>query len=146
MKKWACGFSLLEMLIVLAIAATLAAMAHAGYTRYAMRLRRVEGQTALMDAMQQLERHALATGTYGDGAEAPEKPWTGLPATSPRGAYRLSVNRCPDAAGRPEAASFRSCVRLQAEPRSFDDADCGTLVLHSDGWRGTAHGEVSQCW
>ena len=58
------GFSLLEMLIVIAIMAVLAAIAIPSYTRYVVRAQRVEARDTLQAVASQIEQNYLVSRNY----------------------------------------------------------------------------------
>ncbi|MFC5741604.1 type IV pilin protein [Dyella tabacisoli] len=59
------GFSLIELMVVVAIVAILAAIAIPAYGRYADRARRVDGQELLLRIAHAQERHYATYNTYG---------------------------------------------------------------------------------
>jgi type IV pilus assembly protein PilE len=60
-----CGFSLIELMVVLAIIAILAAIAIPSYGRYAFRARRPDGQELLLRIANAQERFYAANNHYG---------------------------------------------------------------------------------
>jgi type IV pilus assembly protein PilE len=143
------GFTLIEVLTVLAILAVLAAIAYPTYAGYITKTRRIEGQVALIEAMQQEERYFTQNNTYtefsSDSTEPQEKrfKWfSGSAAAS--SAYELRARACPGLA-------IGQCVELQATPGTgkvdakFRDSGCATLTLNSAGER-TASGTADRCW
>ena len=143
------GFSLVEIMIVLAIVGILASIAYPSYASYITRSRRIEGQLALMDILQQQERFYSLHNTYvafdADSTD-PEarrfKWWSG--GDAPGSAYELRGDACP---GR----DIRECVQVRAVPGTervdvkFRDSECGTLSLNSIGQRGPSPATV-RCW
>jgi type IV pilus assembly protein PilE len=143
------GFSLIELMIVMAVVLVLAAVAYPSYAGYMTRTRRIEGQIALMEAVQQQERFYTRNNTYiafssasTDAEERRFKWWSGSAAAT--SAYELKAHACP---GR----ELTECVEVQAMPgtamvnASFRDADCDTLTLNSAGEH-SASGPLQRCW
>jgi type IV pilus assembly protein PilE len=65
------GFTLIELMIVVAIIGIIAAIAYPNYTEYVERARRTDAQGALMGLAAAMERHRTANGTY-LGAGSPD--------------------------------------------------------------------------
>ncbi len=140
------GFTLIETMVVLLILAVLAALAYPSYAGHVARMRRIEGQVALIDALQQQERHhALHHSYVAFSAAEPVaglRWWSGSRALD--SAYELEARAC-------EGAELRDCVELVARPgtlnvdATYSDAECGTLTLSSTGEQG-ASGTSNQCW
>lgn len=148
MKRTA-GFSLVEIMIVLAIVGILASIAYPGYAGYIARSRRIEGQMALLDILQQQERFYSLHNTYvefsadsTDPAAQRFKWWSGGEASG--SAYELRGEACPD-------RDISECIEVKAVPGTervdtkFSDSECGTLSLNSIGQRGQS-GRAARCW
>lgn len=147
--KRATGFTLIEVLIVLAILAILTAIAYPNYAGYITRTRRIEGQIALIEAIQQQERFYTSNNTYiafSSGSTDPQekrfKWWSGSAAR--HSAYELSAHACP-------GHDLSQCVEVRAVPGTdkvdpgFKDAQCETLTLDSANQR-TSGGTLERCW
>ncbi|HEU4374156.1 MAG TPA: type IV pilin protein [Telluria sp.] len=143
------GFTLVEVSIVAAILAVLAAIAYPSYAGYVTKSRRIEGQIALIEAVQQQERFYTRYNTYAafssdstDEQARRFKWWSGSVAA--RSAYELRAHACP-------GADLSQCVEVQAFPGTakvdagFRDADCQTLSLNSAGDH-AASGPFARCW
>src|SRR5512137_2193347 len=77
------GYSLTELLAVMAILAVLTAIAIPAYTGYIARGKRAEGRAGLMEATTWMERWRTERGRYDDPANAnnppPGFPWAQIP-------------------------------------------------------------------
>ncbi len=58
------GFTLIELMITVAIVGILAAIAYPSYQDSVRKGKRAEGRTALVDFLQQQERYLTQTGSY----------------------------------------------------------------------------------
>jgi type IV pilus assembly protein PilE len=140
------GFSLLELLLVLAIASVLMCIALPGYREVAIRAHRVAGKVALMDVVARQERHLLNHKRYGASLDE-----LGLGPNYYIGPTAEMVSE--------ESAVYR--VELALEDGVFSgvravpwnsqrrDTDCGTFTLDRRGSRGVlgSHaGQPDRCW
>ena len=143
------GFTLVELMIVVAIIGILASIAYPGYASYITRSRRIEGQMAMLDIMQQQERFYSLHNTYvafsaesDDPAAQRFKWWSGDQAAG--SAYELRGEACPD-------RDISDCIEVKAVPGTdrvnarFKDPECGTMTLNSIGKRGPTGG-AARCW
>lgn len=147
--RQSAGWTMIELLAALVVAAVLAAACYPSYSQFVVRSKRVEGQAALMLLMQQEERHFSANNSYivfssgsSDPAERKFQWWSGPSAAS--SAYEIKASACDD-------DTIANCVKLVATPgteqvdRHYKDEECGNLILTSAGQR-LATGRSSRCW
>ena len=131
------GFTLIELMITVAIVGILGAIAYPSYTEYVRRGHRAEARAGLLQAQMWLERAATATGTYPATAGFPANL-----AKVPNDRYTIAY--IPT--GNP-VASFN----LTATPKGAQLNDkCGTYTLSNTGVRGangvTSGAIVTECW
>lgn len=147
--RYGKGFTLVELLAVLAILGILAALVYPSYTQQMVKAHRLDAQLALLDAMQRQEQYRALHHTYiaysveAGAADADGFPtWTGTSAAA--SAYELDAYPCP-------GQDVSQCIELRARPgtdnvdTAFADPDCGVLTIDSTGQQ-TASGPAPRCW
>ena len=129
MKRVRKGFTLIEVMIVVAILAIVATIAYPSYQRYVQQSYRAQAQADLMEIAQFMERQYTITNAY------PSDP-DRLPATSPDSGtirYRITLTAVSDDA-----------FTLSAAPDGPQIGDrCGTMTLDNRNNR-TSVGD--NCW
>lgn len=130
------GFSLIELMIVVAIVAILAAIAYPSYQKQVRDTHRADAKAGLTELAQFMERYYTANGRYVDsGGNAPTLPFTQTPKDGSSKFYNLSLS-----------TATATAYTLQAVPiNSQASDDCGTLTLSHIGQKG-AGATVSECW
>lgn len=128
--KRARGFTLIELMIVVAIVGILAAIAYPSYQRQVQNTRRAAAEGCLLELGQWMERYYTTHMTYGVGA----LPGTGC-QTELANSYTFAF-----AADEPTAATFL----IEATPQNAQASDnCGTLSLDQ---LGTKEPTTAGCW
>lgn len=118
------GFTLVELLIVMAILAILATMAMPSYQSYTKKTQRIEGQALLLEVQSHLERYYFAKHTYPAGlSELAQYQHDHVP--SEHDYYQVSLDQAST------ACPAINCYRLIAEHKNKQSRD--TLVIHSNG-------------
>lgn len=140
-KRAQKGFTLIELMIALAIVSILAAVAYPSYQNSVAKARRAEATGALLEGAQALERYYSVNGRYIDGSgNLPAVFPTQVPANG-TAYYTLA------ATGTPTASSFtlratRSGVMSGDPCGQFEINHTGTMALNSN-----ASGySVADCW
>ncbi len=134
------GFTLIELMITVAVVAILASIAVPSFRDYVVRSKRAEGKAALLDAAQGVERHFTNNNTYPSSlATAGVRTHSGDSAA--KGAYTLSI-----AAG--TTGALTSSFVITATPANgHADAKCGNLSIDQLGRKGkTGTLTLEECW
>lgn len=133
------GFTLIELMIVVAIVGILAAIAYPSYASYVQKSHRVDAQGVLLEAAQFMERHFTVNNTYllADGSN------NTLPSSlTSRVSTRYTVT---------VSAQSATSYTLQAAPTTLQAAEpCQTLRVLSTGLKtsgaATATTDTKNCW
>ena len=133
------GFTLIEMMIVVAVIGILAAVAYPNYTEYLIKSRRADCKAVILSAANMLERGFSINSTYPSAAD-PDDP----SSVNPVAAFTCPLNggtQTYTLGYVTDGASFT----LTATPTAVQTRDsCGTLTLTNTGAR-RASGTGS-CW
>ena len=117
------GFTLIELVIAVAIIGILAAFAIPAYQEQTLKARRSDGQAFLLELQASMERFIFDNNAYPNGLSAlPGRASDTL--DSPEGFYQVSM----DFTG----CLIANCFQLVAVPQGAQVTD-GNLELHSNG-------------
>lgn len=144
------GFTLVELMITVAIVAILASIAYPSYTEQIRKGRRAECRSGLLQSMQQQERYYTQFNqyvTFASGATtAKTQSFSG--DSSATSACNIASVQCTSGS---TTVSLNQCVELQATMRSGNDP-VSMLYLTSNGDKGCTYNGTtrvttqSQCW
>ena len=148
-KPKLAGFSLIELMITVAIVGILGTIATAAYTSQMQRSRRTDARTALMDTAGREEKLFTTNNAYSNSpvalgiGSATSFPTAGLPVGS--GYYNVTV-AAPDNTQTPAQGFLITAKPVSPGPQTADAA-CTSLTVNQLGVQGsTGTGTVAACW
>jgi type IV pilus assembly protein PilE len=124
------GFSLFELLIVLAIIGILAKISYPIYTHALIKTRRTEAKIALIVLAQHMETYYLANNNSYEDADFDKLH---LKSITDRNFYQLALK------------STDSTYQLSAKA-TFSDSECYLFILNQLGEKTNAGSGSKQCW
>jgi len=130
------GFTLVEMMVVVAIVGILAAIAYPSYTEFIMKGRRTDGKNALLTATGAMERYFSENGRYVTSAGGSTCPNV-FSANSTENHYAITAI-CAD-----------TTFTITATPQNAQSTDkCGSLTINQAQAKGVSGGTLSatSCW
>ena len=133
------AFTLIEVMIVVAIIGILAAVAYPSYRDYIAKARRGDAITVLMENAQWMERYFTQNNTYLNGAANPTLPLLEAPKDGTSKYYDITFS----------GTNTQTTYTLLATPKGGMASDaCGTFTLTEAGVKGTSGGTISSqlCW
>lgn len=141
-RRSARGFTLIELMIVMAIIAILSSIAYPAYKESVARSKRADAKPVLLETAQWLERQYSISQSYakaGDGTTIADVPYTEAPKTGSNKVYTISF-----------AASSATGYTLQAVPKNGMASDkCGTFKMTHTGAKSLgsdATASLNDCW
>lgn len=148
------GFTLIELVVTMLIAATLAAIAIPSYSNYVRKSRRVEARSALLDMASLQERYFSTQNVY--SALPSDLGFSGsYPVTVGNGYYTVTLSQnqaavAPSATSAGTAAFFEFTATTVATSDQAKDTTCAKFVVNSQGVQ-TASNSASvdttaTCW
>lgn len=124
------GFTLIELMITVAIVAILASVAYPSYNRYIARAKRAEARGQLMQAAQYMQRFYAANDSYSttrtgvDVADAMPAPLKQSPADAAAPVYSLTIVK---------TVSSYTLTMAPVAGGSMDGDECGGFSITSTG-------------
>lgn len=124
------GFSLVELLIVIAIVGILSLLVIPGYSQQLSKVRRADAHHLLLSNAQILQRCLTLAGTYNGGC--------GVVTTSRDGYYALTTSLT--------ARSYTLTATPVVGEGQAGDAACTSLTLTNVGHKGATGSDPDACW
>ncbi len=130
-----CGFTLVELMIVVVIVAILGSIAYPVYQDQMRKTRRADAKSALMDAAAKMERHYTQFGRYSATLAN-----VGIAATSPENFYSIAAT-----VTNPNSQTF-TMTATRAGQQAGDK--CGNYTINQAQNRSVTGGSLTsqQCW
>lgn len=134
------GFTLIELMIVLAIVSILAAIAYPNYKDSVYKSRRSEAKTALMDLAARQEQYFTNTKTYADTLAK-----LGITTTTTPGGWYTLVEPSNVT---PVSGTTIITYTLRATPNNdqVNDLKCASLTLTHAGVKSATGTTPAACW
>jgi type IV pilus assembly protein PilE len=130
------GFTLIELMVVVAIIAILAAFAVPNYLRYGLRARRADGQNVLLRVASAQERFYSTNNRYGSLSDI----GFGSGNTSEKGYYTVAVTPAT-----PGTTFTATATPVAGGPQAKDD--CKALNITNAGVKGSTGTTTNgTCW
>lgn len=137
------GFTLIELMIVVAVIGILSAVAYPSYTEYVRRGHRADARAGLLQAQLWMERAATATGTYPTDSDLTKVLPTSL-SWSGDSAKRYEIGL------KSSSASAYTLIAKRKNPGAQAGDKCGDFTLSNTGVKGAdnlASGtSAADCW
>ena len=128
------GFTLVELMVVIAIVGTLAAISMGFYGNYVTTANRTDGRTALTQTAARLEKCKALYSVYNSG-----NCNVAFPVTSDDGLYTVAATAIA-------GATFLLTASPVAGGYQAGDNDCTTLTLTSTGIEWGTGADITKCW
>ena len=139
------GFTLIELMIVVAIVGVLGAIAYPSYKNYVLKSRRAEARVALMEVLQQQERYMSQHNTYiafsedpAQDTTVPFKRFSGDKAATT--SFRIGAKACAN-------QTIANCIEVFAKPNpSGSDPAITEMSITSTGVKNCSGSDTTACW
>lgn len=128
------AFSLIELLIVIALIGIVSAMAFPAYQHYLLRANRTSATTALIDLSARMQHYFLQHNHYTGATLA----LLGVPPSTENHLYLRQIT---------VQSPTRYLLAALPQGKQTADTDCATFTYNELGQRGiTGEGTAKQCW
>lgn len=160
-RRSSAGFTLIEVMIAVAIVGILAAVAYPSYIDSVRKGKRAEARAALMNLLQQQERYFTQNNSYetfavGAAGTKPFKDYSSSEGGPTKSSHRLGARPCADIGGVGGVGgvkpTIRDCVEVFAEPQTgvYDDPIVTSLAIDTQNRKrcnsSYEYTDLAKCW
>lgn len=150
-QRFQSGFTLIEMMITVAIIGILASVAYPAYTDSIRKGKRAEARAGLMNLLQQQERYLTQMNTYetfaaGAPGALPFKAYSAIDGSQASSSHLLGTRICQPIGG--VTPTKRDCIEVFAQPQSgvFSDSEVTSMAIDTQGRRTCTGTNTERCW
>lgn len=146
------GFTLIELMITVAIVGILAAVAYPVYTDQIRKGRRADARAALMNLLVQQERYLTQRNTYVEftkgnaAALPPPQPFKDFVGSNrAEASHLLGARLCQPATVSAPVPTVNDCIEVFAEPVGADP-EITSMAIDTKGLRSCTGSNTARCW
>lgn len=147
MKTRDTGFTLIELMIAVAIVGILSAIALPAYNSYVIKGKRSQAKAVMLNLSMNEERYYTNNNAY---YPASGVAWTAAPTAEPQGWPNFAGTNMSSRTYDLSVVDTATTYTITATPSNgFSDTQCGALTLDSTGVKGnggTVTSGASPCW
>lgn len=150
-RRFSVGFTLIEIMVVVAIVGILAAVAYPAYTDSVAKGKRSEARAAVMDLLQQQERYFTQMNSYetfslGTPGSLPFKAYSSQSDGQATSSHLLGARLCQAVGG--TVPTKQECIEVFAAPHSgvFSDPQVTFMAIDTQGRRTCTGTQTDRCW
>lgn len=153
-RKFNTGFTLVELMIVVAVLGILASIAYPSYVDYVRKGKRADGRAALTTLLQQQERYSTQNTTYATfpignvPSTLPFRDYSSTDGVKASSNYLLGARACQPLTAGGTVPTVRDCIEVFAQPQTgvFTDPGVTLLAIDTLGRRSCTGTDQTRCW